>query len=86
MTVSEQLRLRETEKLMLQFMAPIQEHYREGARSPMMVLEVLNALAFAVATVLGGTIDDKGDVSVKAEAFFSDALRDSLAHIRRHPQ
>jgi hypothetical protein len=91
MPVSEQLRLEQTEALMLKFMMSIKGHYRATSlagrpASPMHVLEVLNALAYCTATVLGGTIDDDGKISVKAEAFFAEALRDAIAHIRRHPQ
>jgi hypothetical protein len=78
------IRHKETEALMLAFMEQIIKHYRSGPDGPVLVLEILNALAYTTATVLGGTEDSKGKAfSPKAEAFFATALRDAKKNLSR---
>jgi hypothetical protein len=80
----DKLRVKETEKLLLGFMNLIREHYSQGPRSRVRVFEVLNALAYATATVLGGTADQDGTpFSPRAEGFFAVALQDAKANLTR---
>jgi hypothetical protein len=61
-------------------MAGIVAHFKQGPNSADRVLEVLNALAFATATVLvGATREDDMAGCQEALAFFDLALQQNLA-------
>jgi hypothetical protein len=78
------VRPKQSQALMVGMLELVTAHYRRGPESPARVLEALNALAYATATVLGGTEGDAGTVpSPQAEAFFAEALRDATVNLRK---
>jgi hypothetical protein len=87
MTGSDPIEREKTTRLANEFMEVVAAHYQRGPRGPARVLEVLNAQAFVIATVLGGTADRHGKpFSTDAEAFFAEALRDILGDMKKRAQ
>jgi hypothetical protein len=70
------------EELSVEVMRPIQRNYRIGPISRDRVYEALNALAFAVATVVQGA---EGKANGEARDFFNRALNMQMVDLERNP-